>query len=327
MCVNAPAVVFQAAETVVFRDVAAPPPAPGQIQIRTEWSAISAGTESWVLRNRFTWAPTPFPCVPGYQRVGVIAALGEGVEGWTVGERVLATVSESTGAVTAFWGAHAALANSPAGEVYRLPEGLAPAAAATAVVAQVGYNAAYRPTLATGDWVVVMGDGLIGQFGAQAARARGARVILVGRRPERLQHAARHAATHAIAEGPDLVADVRRLTGGAPAAVVIDTIQTPACQQTYLPLLANGQGQIVYSGFSPEDPWARMADLHKRELTTHYIAGWTRSRLDATLVLMARGAIDPEALLTHRVPAARAPAMYRMIHEKTEPFLGILLEW
>ena len=62
--------------------------------------------------------------------------------------------------------------------------------AAGAVVAQVGYNAASRVAMQPGDWVVVYGDGIIGQSAAQAARARGARVILVGHRAERVALAA-----------------------------------------------------------------------------------------------------------------------------------------
>src|ERR1051326_2518385 len=129
-----PAVVFQNPHEVRLRDLDLPLPAPGEVQLRTLYSTISAGTEGWVLANRFTWQPTVYPCVPGYQRVGVVTAAGEGVDGWYVGDRAMATVGRWEGEVASMWGAHAGAANTPAGELYRLPAGVDPIDASGAVV-------------------------------------------------------------------------------------------------------------------------------------------------------------------------------------------------
>ena len=144
------------------------------------------------------------------------------------------------------------------------------------MVAQVGYNAARRARIEPGDWVAVYGDGLIGQCAAQAARGRGARVILVGHRAERLALAAEHSAD-AVVNGRDrqVVDEVRRVTGSEHVAAVLDSVQTEQAQRQYTPLLARAEGT--------------------------------------------------DRLL--RVPAARAPEMYRMIAAKAEPFLGITLDW
>src|SRR3954469_25999459 len=172
-----PAVVFTAPGRIEIRDIPIPPPAPGRVRVRSEWSTISAGIEGWACRDRFTWQRTRYPCVPGYQRVGVITAVGDGVDGWRIGERVVATTGAWDGPVAPFWGAHVAEADTAAGELWRLPPEVDPLAASALVVAQVGWNAASRiRDLAPGEWVAVWGDGLIGQCAAQAARARGARV-------------------------------------------------------------------------------------------------------------------------------------------------------
>ena len=325
---NTTAIVFERPGEVALRDVALPPPRPGQAQVATHYSTISAGTEGWALQDRFTWQKTPFPCVPGYQRVGVITALGDGVGGWEVGDRVAATMGTWDGNVGSQWGAHAAAANTPASELYRLPEGVDAVDGSGLVVAQVGYNAASRVTMRPGDWGLVYGDGLIGQCAAQAARARGARVILVGRRPERLALAATHSADVAInARAEDVVATVRAHTAGGPAAFVLDTVQTEAAQREYLPLLERGRGQIVYCGFTPSPAWADMALLQQQELTAHFVSGWARDRMEATLTLMAAGKMCLRPLVTHLVPATRGPSAYRMIQEKTAPFLGVTLDW
>ncbi|MBN2562119.1 MAG: zinc-binding dehydrogenase [Phycisphaerae bacterium] len=323
-----PAVVFVQAERAEIQQIDMPPPGPGQAQIRTIVSTISAGTEGWAFRALFTWAPTPFPCVPGYQRVGTITGIGQGVEGWRVGDRVMATTGSWAGDVGPFWGSHVAAANTMAGELYRVPDGVDEVDASAAVVAQVGYNAASRAVIEPGDWAVVYGDGLIGQCAAQAIRARGCKVVLVGHRPERLELAAQHSADVSIdSRGEDVVEVVHRHTGGKPAAVVLDTVQTEGSQRQYVDLLEHGVGQVVYSGFTPEKTWADMGLLQQREFTAHFVSGWTRERMDATLALMAEGKMRVRPLVTHRVPFERGGEMYTMILAKSEPFLGITLDW
>ncbi|MBM3497932.1 MAG: zinc-binding dehydrogenase [Armatimonadetes bacterium] len=323
-----PAVVFTDVAQNEVREIEMPPPGPGEVQIRTSYSTISAGTEGWALRQLFTWARTPYPCVPGYQRVGIITELGPDVEGWQVGDRVMATVGRWEGEVVSFWGSHAAVANTVASELYWVPDGADEVDASGTVVAQVGYNAASRVAMEPGDWGLVYGDGLIGQCAAQAAQARGANVILVGHRPERLELARQYSAELAVNNATESVAEVVREHAGGQVAFVIDTVQQEAAQQEYSPLLEHGKGQIVYSGFTPAETWASMADLQKRELTTHYVSGWTRAKMDATLALMAEGQMRLLPLATHQVDAvARGAEMYRMILEKGEPFLGIVLDW
>src|SRR4051812_13208385 len=140
--VRTPAVVFDQACRIAMRDIAMPPPGRDQVRVRTELSVVSAGTEGHALRDRFTWAKAAYPCVPGYQRVGTITALGENVSGWAVGDRVVATTGAWEGAVSPFWGSHIAEGNSWAGELWRLPADVDPLDAAGLVVAQVGWNAA-----------------------------------------------------------------------------------------------------------------------------------------------------------------------------------------
>ena len=322
------AAVFVDVGEAAFERVDVCDPGPGQVQVRTRLSTISAGTEGWILHDRFTWAPTCYPCVPGYQRVGTVEALGPGVSGWSVGERVMATRSDWTGGLGARSGAHAGLGNTLDSELFALPAGVGDVDASGLVVAQVGYNAASRARFEPGDPVVVYGDGMIGQCAAQAARARGARVILVGHRAERLELAAAHSAD-AVVNGHDseVVEAVRRAAGSEHVTAVLDSVQAEEAQRQYTPLLKRAEGQIVYCGFTPGTVWADMALLQQRELTAHFVSGWTRPRMEATMGLMARGRLSLTPLISHLVPAPRAPEMYRMIAARAEPFLGITLDW
>lgn len=81
------AVLFTGLNEVRIGSEEMPPTAEDQIQMRTRLSMISAGTEGWVLRNEFSWQPTPHPCVPGYQRAREVTAVGRNVRGWRIGQR------------------------------------------------------------------------------------------------------------------------------------------------------------------------------------------------------------------------------------------------
>ena len=325
---ESPAIVFTSVNHVDFTDLPVAPPGPGEVQVQTRYSTISAGTEGWALQDRFTWSPTPFPCVPGYQRAGVITAIGPDVRDWQVGARVVATNGSWSQSPGPHWGAHIGLANTSVNELYAIPNEVDLLDASATVVAQVGYNAASRAAIAPGDWVAVYGDGLIGQCAAQAARARGARVLLVGHRAERLALGAEHSADAVInPRESSLGAMVQRLTGTPFVTAILDTIQTTSSQAEYLPILEYGRGQIVYSGFTPGTAWADMARLQQQELTTHFVQGWTRPRMEATLDLMRRGLLRIQPLLTHVVAAAQGPAMYQLIQHPQAAFLGIALDW
>jgi 2-desacetyl-2-hydroxyethyl bacteriochlorophyllide A dehydrogenase len=322
------AIVFEKPHRVSVRSFEMPDPGEGELQIRTTFSTVSSGTEGWSLAGRFTWQATPFPCVPGYQRVGIVEAVGAGVEGWQKGDRVFAASGHWKAEISPFWGSHLSLANTQSAQVYALPGEVDEVDASGLVVAQVGYNAAYRPELAAGNWVVVYGDGLIGQFAAQAARSRGARVILVGHREERLDLARQYSADAVINNHQQPVADtVRRYTGNAAVVAVLDTVQQPPVQLEYIELLEPGQGQIVYCGFTPGTEWADMALLQKKELTAHFISGWNRQRINATIELIKTGDLRLRPLITHRVSYRQGPDMYKMIGSKNSPFLGIVLDW
>ncbi|MBM7564099.1 zinc-binding dehydrogenase [Paenibacillus sacheonensis] len=303
-------------------------PGPDEVQVRTSASLISTGTERWILTDRFSASGTPYPCVPGYQRVGIVTKTGSNVRDVRIGERVIATSGSWTGGSIPYWGAHLALANTSRSEIYPVADSLSNEDAAGIVVAQVGYNAASRVSLGGDDWIVVYGDGLIGQCAAQAARARGAKTILVGRRRERLELGAIYSADHVIdSSAGDLSGQVKEITGGRHATAVLDTLQQRELQLEYVPLLEQGAGQIVYCGHAIGDAWADMSLLQACGLTCHFVSDWTRERNEAALSLLTEGSMRLAPLVTHRGTAAEAPGFYRMLLDKKEPFLGILIDW
>jgi len=303
-------------------------PGEEEVQVHTIASFVSTGTERWILSNRFSATGTPYPCVPGYQRVGVVVKAGVNVHDVHVGERVIATSGAWNRGANFYWGAHLALGNTHRAEIYVVPNRVGNDEAAGVVVAQVGYNAASRVAMSGDDWIVVYGDGIIGQCASQAARARGARTILIGRRPDRLALGAKISADFVLdANAGSLHSQVMTITGGCKATAVIDTLQREAIQKEYVPMLQLGKGQIVYCGHTLDKAWADMSLLQVHGLTCHFVSDWTRDRIEATIALMDKGDLKLAPLVTHRATASEAPGLYRMLLDNKEPFLGLLIDW
>jgi 2-desacetyl-2-hydroxyethyl bacteriochlorophyllide A dehydrogenase len=82
-----PAVVFPKAEQIEIHEVPIPPLGPKDVLIRTTVTAISVGTELMVLRGSFP--NQQYPCVVGYQNVGVVEDKGDEVTNLEVGARVV----------------------------------------------------------------------------------------------------------------------------------------------------------------------------------------------------------------------------------------------
>ncbi|RME63809.1 MAG: NADPH:quinone oxidoreductase family protein, partial [Alphaproteobacteria bacterium] len=76
-------------EDLVLRDIAAPPPpGPGQVLIKVAAAGVNF-PDTLIIEGRYQLRPT-LPFSPGSEVAGTVAALGEGVAGLAVGQRVLA---------------------------------------------------------------------------------------------------------------------------------------------------------------------------------------------------------------------------------------------
>jgi 2-desacetyl-2-hydroxyethyl bacteriochlorophyllide A dehydrogenase len=325
------AVCALSAETVVLRDVVVPDPEATEVVVRAEYSSISTGTERWVITGQFHapgGKPLPYPLVPGYQKVGVIEALGAEVTNLHVGQRVFATTSRLADEhVISGWGGHIEHSVLSQWEVIPLPESLDPIKASALVLTQVGYNGGYRPPVKVGDSALVIGDGLVGQWLAQALRCGGARVVLAGRRPDRLAIAAKYSAdvTVNVRETPLEEVAKREAPGGFD--IVVDSTGTRASLEQIL-ALAHHESHLVLNGYYREgEHLLSIQHLHGKEITTHAPAGWTRDRLVATLDLVAKDAMHVRELMTHIMPVEQASDAYDLVLRKPEEFLGICLKW
>src|SRR4051794_18637883 len=172
--------VRQAAITEPFhaavREVDLPAPAPNQVLVRTEVSAVSAGTELAVWTGTHQWLRDPnlpdwkFPFRPGYSAAGVVEAVGSEVRDVRPGDRV------------SYPGNHAShellTLGHERGRWWRLPEGMDAERASVACIARYGLGASIRAGLTLGRSAAVLGLGIIGQFALRCLIAAGANPVV-----------------------------------------------------------------------------------------------------------------------------------------------------
>jgi 2-desacetyl-2-hydroxyethyl bacteriochlorophyllide A dehydrogenase len=294
------------------------------VLIRTLVSGVSSGTDKWMMTGQFTWTSPRFPLVPGYQRSGIVVAVGDDVTSVEVGQLVAATATTGIVDVDAQWGGHAALVASVDTEVFDAT-GIDPLSSAFLVSAQVGYNAASRVRAEPGAVVLVVGDGIIGASAALACRARGYQPVVVGRHDERLEPLHRSSITTINSRDGDL----DDIAAAAPLAA-IDTVQSDESFNFYVDVLPPRSGEVVFSGHSPAGTrhWGDMERLQQHELTAHFVSGWAPDRLRNTLELMRRGDMPIDALVgtvASTVSSADRLA-HAVMHEPLGP-IAVAFDW
>ncbi len=218
-------------------DLETPEAGPGELRIAVR--AVGLGyVDALNALGRYQVKP-PLPHIPGQEIAGVVDALGPGVTGWAVGDRVMALAPRAC--------AEFALARASA--ALRVPDGLADVGVA---VLPMNYLTALhglvdRGKLQPGETLLVFGAaGGVGSAAVQVGRRLGARVIAVASTQAKR--------TFASACGADAVLDsevegwrdrLRGLLGGAPLNVVFDPLCGPLFEAAFRSLGWGGRHLVV----------------------------------------------------------------------------------
>ncbi|HEY1178541.1 MAG TPA: alcohol dehydrogenase catalytic domain-containing protein, partial [Phytomonospora sp.] len=245
---------FHAPGDVRIEEAPTPAPGPGDVLIRVR-ACSTCGTD--VKISRFGHHHIVPPRVMGHEIAGEITGLGDGVDGWTVGDRVQVIAAIpcgrcgecSRGRMSVcpnqesmgyhYDGGFAEYMVVPAkvlavGGLHEIPAGLGFAEASVAEPLACVINGQNLARVGEGDDVVVMGSGPIGCLHVRLARARGAaRVLLADINAERLEMAAALVEPDATVHAGDTdpVEAVRKLTDGRGADVVVTAAASGAAQE------------------------------------------------------------------------------------------------
>lgn len=204
-------------EALRLGEMPEPVAGPGQLLIEVKAAGLNFA-DSLMSAGKYQVKPD-LPFVPGLELAGIVRALGPGVTGHAVGDRVMATVDH---------GAFAALALCQAADAFPIPAGLDfPAAAGFPIAYGTSYGAlVWKARLQPGETLLVHGAaGGVGLTAVEIGKALGARVIATAGGPEKLAIARAHGADQVIDyRTEDIRERVKALTDGKGADVVYDPV-------------------------------------------------------------------------------------------------------
>jgi L-iditol 2-dehydrogenase len=310
-------------EDLRLEDVASPMPAVGEVVIKVG-TATTCGTDLKVWRRGGHAKMLKPPTLFGHEAVGEIVALGEGVTGWNVGDRIVA--NNSAPCMTCFFchrreyslcpnllfnnGTFAEYLKIPAlivqHNLLAVPPDLPDALAAMTEPLACVLHGIGSSNVQPGDRVIVLGDGAIGlMFVAVLAHQSGAKVFLFGGNDKRLQIGEQLGASrifnyHQVSDVP---ARVRELTDGWGADVVIEATGVPAVWECAIACGRPGATINLFGG-CPRDTTITVSteQLHYNALTLKGVFHNTPTFVREALALLATRKIPFELLISDRRP-------------------------
>jgi 2-desacetyl-2-hydroxyethyl bacteriochlorophyllide A dehydrogenase len=263
--------------------------------------------------------PVRYPLVMGHELVGEVDQVGPGVESLRPGARIAVEPNYSCGHCPLCREGNANLCLSrvtvgidvdggfaervgvPARLCWPAPADLSIERLLLVEPLAVVVHGLVQGEAGAGDCAAVLGVGTLGLLAVQALRARGARVLAVGRTERRLDLArALGAEAVAATEGGGHVAAARLFSGREGVDLVVETAGTPEAVGQALELARPG-GRVVLTGLPHEPSTVSFFAVVRRELR---IVGSMiyRGEFPEAIRLLATGAVDGARLLTHRFP-------------------------
>jgi len=325
-------------------DLAAPEPARGEILIQVAACGICGSDVHGYDGSSGRRVP---PIVMGHEAAGTIAALGTGVTGFSVGDRVtfdstvycgecaycrrgeinLCDRRQVLGVSCGDYrraGAFAEFIVVPAQIVYRLPDNLVFAEAAMLEAVAVAIHAASLVSVPRGSSALVVGAGTIGVLVQQALRAAGcARVFATDVDEARLQRSRELGATAAIAAGEDFNDELMGLTNGTGVDIAVEAVGNNAGVNTAVASVRKGGSVVLVGNISAE------VSLPLQKVVTRQIrlqgSCASAGEYPRAIELLSTGAIAVKPLITAVAPLEEGPLWFERLYRREPNLMKVVL--
>ena len=333
------AAVLYGKEDVRLEAVPVPQVGRGELLVRVR-TALTCGTDVKVYRRGYHARMIQPPALFGHELAGDVVAIGDGVKGFPLGQRVVA--ANSAPCDECFFchrnqpnlcenllfnnGAYAEYIRIPARIVskntYAIPNEVSYKDAALAEPLACALRGLDESQVRLGDTVTVLGLGPIGLMFVRLAKwVYGARVIAVARRIEQIERALSLGAHEGILSSKNtplnadgaLVSEIKARTGGRGSDVVIEAIGRPEAWELAIQLARKG-GTINFFGGCPAGTKVGLdtAALHYGEITCKASFHHTPSHMRRSLEILTDGSINATHLVNHEHRLSDLP---RVLHD------------
>lgn len=328
------AIVAVDAKQIAIREIEIGEVGEWDIKVELENSAISVGTESYLLASHTKKAD---PFVVGYAPVGRIVEAGQkAAASFPVGQRASYFGPRKPVGVAQICGGHQAVGIIDVNPKCRdllgsdsycvlVPEDLSSERAAFGGISAVTCNGVSLARPEVGDKALIIGQGMIGQFAAQHFRLRGAEIAVADLHEKRLTLSKQSGADHTInCSTEDLVKKVRSIWPDG-ADIIADSTGN-------YDIIIKSVQAIRYRGKYVFLAWCKGANFNLPVLHNHVFEAyfpWTLQghRVLHTLRLMQNETIKIDHLITHRFKYTEAQKAFDLVYASPDQYTGILLDW
>ena len=319
------AAVWHGYKDIRIEEVKEPSPKPGQVKIKVDWAGICGTDRHEYEGPNFIPVKKPHrltgrvaPLTIGHEFSGEIVELGEGVEGWNVGDKVTANGSLTCGVCEACRsgrynicqklgflgvgddGAFADYVVVEAAKLFAIPEGVSQRHAAVAEPLACGIHATNLLGDIKGKDVVVIGPGIIGLsafFGAKYAGA--GRILVSGIGDYRKELIEKYGGTYVDASKTDLESFVQQWSDGRLADVVYECIGAEQTLDQAICISKPG-AKLMIMGVFGKKPVIDMNTLQEAERVL-YTSQAHVNEIATALEYMKEGKINADELITREV--------------------------
>jgi len=282
------------------------------------------------------------PVLPGYSSAGEVLDVGEGVEDFSIGDRVACSGSGYAG--------HTEIAVVPENLLVKIPKVVEYQDAAFVALGGIALQSVRMAQISLGESVAVIGLGLLGQIAVQLLNSAGCHVIGMDLNPQKTEIALEHGAEAVATDYGELISAVNQISNGEGVdAVIILAATTSNEPLSRAAEICRERGKIVAGGligleiprqsfydkeldFVVSRAWGPgLYDPDYSERGVKYpiaYARWTAQRNMAEFIAqLARGGVSVKHLISHSYPLEEALNAYKMILEGDQPYLGVLLTY
>ena len=321
------AAMFHGVGDVRYEQTDVPEIGPGEILVKVG-NALTCGTDVKTYKRGHPILLRHTPALFGHEYAGTVEIVGEGVDRFNAGDRVVATNSAPCG--TCFFckrgsfnlcpelkesfvnGAFAEYVRVPKHVVkwntHRIPDSLPFREAALTEPLACVVHGIEEANIQLGDTVAIIGAGPIGQMMIMLAKKSGASIVIVSDLAElRRDMAARAGADVVINPAKeDAVERVRAETGGYGADVVIEAVGLPATWEQAVDMTRDAGMTVLFGGAASGTTFEiDTVRFHYGQLTIKGVFHLTPRHVEQALKLIIAGDIDPDILITHTMPLER----------------------
>jgi len=302
------------------RDLPEPAAGAGEVLVRVHTVGVCGSDIHMWHNSQSKSSKGKLPVTLGHESAGIIAAVGDGVTGWSVGDRVVCETAASICGACALcrggrynlcpWregyglkrdGGMAEYVVAETRVLHRIPDTVSFEAASMTEPFAVAYNALVeRATVVPGNLVVVQGSGAIGTLSLQVAILRGAATTVVlgtDVDEKRLARVKDMGATHVVnVSREDPMALVSTLHDGLGADLVVDATGVSVALKQGMELV-RPFGAIAKVGWGPQPLDFSLDPLVKKAVTLYGCYSHTWSTWENVLRLFSSGQLHPEQAL------------------------------